>query len=142
MIDLVVYGSFVALGVLTGKAVHLLATRRPMVARTPALKWGEGAVLCACAGLPIYVFSLFVGFGQSSSEACAAQSGRRAGAYVGYEESLFPRSGLCHWADGTSTDLVPVWVNPLIFSCIAGAVLCAAFAIRAAVRQKETLEHE
>ena len=43
-----------------------------------------------------------------------------------------PLRHMCNWDDGTSTDLVPVYVNPILFVCLAAAVICMVPAIRAA----------
>ena len=43
-----------------------------------------------------------------------------------------PLRHLCNWDDGTSTDLVPVYVNPILFVCLAATVICMVLAIRAA----------
>jgi hypothetical protein len=50
--------------------------------------------------------------------------------------TLFPLSNQCRWADGTSTDLVPWYVNPILFVCLATAVVCVVLAIRAARRHR------
>ncbi|MET7750811.1 hypothetical protein [Micromonospora sp. NPDC005367] len=40
----------------------------------------------------------------------------------------------CRYADGTTTDLVPAYVNPLLFLCLAVTVSCTALALRSARR--------
>lgn len=42
----------------------------------------------------------------------------------------FPLKHLCRWNDGTSTSLVPAYVNPLLFACLATALVCMTLAIR------------
>lgn len=54
----------------------------------------------------------------------------------------FPLVQQCRWRDGTTTDLVPPWVNPLLFSLLALAFVCLVLAARTAVgRPRELRNH-
>ncbi|GGK60427.1 hypothetical protein Ppa06_25710 [Planomonospora parontospora subsp. parontospora] len=48
----------------------------------------------------------------------------------------FPIRHLCHWEDGTTTDLVPAYVNPILVTSLVGAVLCMVMAVRARRRER------
>jgi hypothetical protein len=52
---------------------------------------------------------------------------------------LFPLERSCQWSDGTSTDLVPWYVNPVMFAFLAAAVFSFALAIQAALHNRATL---
>lgn len=54
-----------------------------------------------------------------------------------YSASAFPLSYRCLWQDGTSKELVPGYVNPLVVAFLAVAVCCAALALITAARRRE-----
>lgn len=43
--------------------------------------------------------------------------------------SWLPLSYLCRWEDGTATELVPAYVNPIVFACAALTIAAVAAAI-------------
>lgn len=47
-----------------------------------------------------------------------------------------PLVNRCHYSDGTVQDLVPGYVNPVLFLCLAAAVACCVLAVRAARRNR------
>lgn len=49
-------------------------------------------------------------------------------------QHLIPLSNRCIFANGTTRELVPAWVNPVVFVSLAGAVVLLILAIRAAIR--------
>jgi hypothetical protein len=49
---------------------------------------------------------------------------------------FFPLHNLCHWSDETSTDLVPWYVNPVMFVFLAAAVFSFALAIQAVLHNR------
>ncbi|NRQ39971.1 hypothetical protein HII36_50315 [Nonomuraea sp. NN258] len=53
--------------------------------------------------------------------------------------SLFPLRHLCHWRDGTSSDLVPGYINPLIYLSIVGVVIEIVMGVRAIARRRKLL---
>jgi hypothetical protein len=52
---------------------------------------------------------------------------------------LFPLKNLCQWSDGTSTELVPWYVNPIMFAFLAAATAFFALAIEAARHNRSVL---
>jgi hypothetical protein len=50
----------------------------------------------------------------------------------GTSQDLFPLSYQCLGQDGTHTELVPTWINPLIFTLVAFAVVLFALGVNAA----------
>jgi hypothetical protein len=49
-----------------------------------------------------------------------------------------PLSNRCRWNDGTTTDLVPWYVNVLLFVCLGVAVTLIGLAVRDALRRRRT----
>lgn len=138
--DVLILLALLSPAVLGAKVLHLVVTQRLMLSRRLARQWAEGVVLCACVGLPVFVFSLFVGF--FPDEACTSPRGRSAESLARLDGTFFPRSVTCRWDDGSSTELIPMWVNPLIFASIAGVLVCTVLAGNAVIRKKETEDHE
>jgi hypothetical protein len=52
----------------------------------------------------------------STEQVCSAHPLAK---YPNLEGSLLPLSARCNWADGTSTQLVPAWVNPAFFTFLS-----------------------
>jgi hypothetical protein len=52
---------------------------------------------------------------------------------------MFPLSQKCRWSDGTTTELVPSYVNPLVLVLLALTVLFVVLTIRAAWRPPRAL---
>ncbi|MFE4688109.1 hypothetical protein [Streptomyces sp. NPDC056721] len=47
-----------------------------------------------------------------------------------YQDSLFPPSAACHWADGRTHELVSAWITPVLLASLIVAIACViAFAI-------------
>ncbi|MEU9287448.1 hypothetical protein AB0D57_22680 [Streptomyces sp. NPDC048275] len=140
--------AFVALplgiGLLVVKALHLLAARRWFFSRT-AEGPGRGLELIALglgAGLLAYAAGLFVGFDTGGShDACVRASGsppKGEGPQgdLTLVEGFLPLSRDCRWSDGTHIDLVPVWVNVVIFAALAGIAVGTALAVRGSMRRR------
>lgn len=49
-------------------------------------------------------------------------------------ERLIPLSARCIFTNGTTRDLVPAWVNPVVFVSLVGGVVLLVLAMRAANR--------
>lgn len=107
----------------------------------PAL-WVKVLSLSVSIGLPVYFIGLMSGFTQAP-KICGVESGKGpSNRPDSITETLFPLSRVCKWTDGTTVDLVPSWVNPVLFVCAAGVALCAATAMRRAIQHKKELSHE
>ncbi|GAA0981336.1 hypothetical protein GCM10009555_049320 [Acrocarpospora macrocephala] len=50
--------------------------------------------------------------------------------------SWLPLRHQCRWHDGGATDLVPWYVNPVVFICLVAAAVCMVLAIRTAHRNR------
>jgi hypothetical protein len=47
-----------------------------------------------------------------------------------------PLRHICHWEDGTTSDLVPAYVNPALVIAMVTAVVCMVMAVRAHRRKR------
>jgi hypothetical protein len=56
-------------------------------------------------------------------------------AFPATDWSWVPLRHHCRWADGSRTDLVPAYVNPLVGVALLGALICVVCAIRIAGRR-------
>lgn len=124
--------AFVALplgiGLLATKVVHLLVTRRWFFSRDSAGPWRglELIALSLSAGLPSYAAGLLGGFNTDGSHAACVRAAGNPMRDEGPQgnltlvEGFLPLSRDCRWSDGTHIELVPVWVNILVFAALAG----------------------
>ncbi|MFD9029741.1 hypothetical protein ACFVZW_01050 [Streptomyces sp. NPDC059567] len=104
--------------------------------------WTVGAVLSAAVTLATYALGAMSGFTQVA-KICAVKAGKGPSARPdSITESGFPLSQVCHWRDGTSVDLVPAWVNPLLYAGLTAVVVCSALAVYAAAKRKKEPVHE
>jgi hypothetical protein len=51
------------------------------------------------------------------------------------EWTLFPPTNRCRWSDGTTSDLVPLYLKVLLFGLLGLAAILTALAIRARLRR-------
>lgn len=116
-----------------GKALHVLLSRRS--GRRAPVRLVAAAWVFACTGPSVFLVYDFIGFARPADEVCADWTGKDPDAYVGLQETRFPRSFVCRWTDGTTTDLIPAWVNPVLFLAIAGVAGCLGAASVIAVRR-------
>lgn len=117
----------VASGLLLTKLITVVASRRVLPARRSAA-WAQGAVLLACLAVLGYSAGVWSGHFfdlAAASELCpAGPLGDPA-----LVDGLLPLSNSCNYADGSSTDLVPAFVNPFVLGCVAAAAGCVAGAV-------------
>ncbi|WP_328916269.1 MULTISPECIES: hypothetical protein [unclassified Streptomyces] len=117
-------------GLLLVKAVHLVLTRRAFFSR---LRGGPGRgielmALGLSAGLLACVGGFFIGLDPGGDRAaCAKAAGnpmRDEGprGEVRLVEHMLPLSRECRWGDGTHLQLVPLWINIVIFAAIAATL--------------------
>ncbi|WP_326785742.1 hypothetical protein [Streptomyces sp. NBC_00151] len=105
-------------------------------------RWTGGALLGVLVTLLVYATGALAGFTQAA-EICAIQAGRGPSSRpVSITESAFPPAHVCRWTDGTTVDLVPAWVGPLLYAGLAGVVVCSVLAVRAAAKRKKEFVHE
>ncbi|CAM5259722.1 MULTISPECIES: hypothetical protein [Streptomyces] len=116
------------------KSVRLLRARA-FSWRDPRA-WSAAAAVCLGITFFVYMFGALSGFTQTS-EICAVKSGHGSGKRPdSVTETAFPLSHECRWNDGITIDLVPAWVNPVVFVFAAGFVLCSAKAVHAAITSR------
>ncbi|MEV0004577.1 hypothetical protein AB0H28_20165 [Micromonospora sp. NPDC050980] len=93
-----------------------------------------GTVVAPFAAVVVYLHGLWAGHFldlRAASEYCPA----RSSAPTSTSFDWLPLRHLCRYADGTNTNLVPAYVNPIVFLCLAMGVVCTALALRSARRQ-------
>ncbi|WP_431883860.1 hypothetical protein [Micromonospora gifhornensis] len=94
-----------------------------------------GIVVAPAAAIVTYVHGLWVSHLldiRATSEYCTA----KPLASTATSADWLPLRHVCRYADGTSTDLVPGYVNPIIFLCLFIAVVSTALALRSARRSR------
>jgi hypothetical protein len=104
----------------------------PLVAAllSPGVLISTAVTFVAYAAI-VYAIGFFSGFYfLDPDEMCATRAGFYTGtsgppdiAFHGIDQSLFPLYQTCRWADGTTYELVPPWVNPSFFTFLAVAWL-------------------
>ncbi|PYC71929.1 hypothetical protein C7C45_09840 [Micromonospora arborensis] len=93
-----------------------------------------GTVVAPAAAIVVYLHGVWTGHLidlRAVSEFCPAKPLASTSTSV----DVLPLRHLCHYADGTTNDLVPAYVNPIVFLCLALGVTCTALAVRSARRQ-------
>ncbi len=101
--------------------------------------WIKGLALSVAVAVPTFITGAMAGFSQVG-EICGVEAGRERADSVA--QTRFPLSTVCGWKDGTTLDLVPAWVNPVLCLCAAAAVVCAFMALSAAIKNKKELVHD
>ncbi|MFE0351217.1 hypothetical protein [Streptomyces griseoluteus] len=100
------------------------------------------ALLTGLLTLLVYGVGLLSGFTQSAT-ICAVRAGKGPSQRPSsITESFFPLSKECRWTDGTTVDLVPAWINALLWAGLAGVVLYSVLAVRAALESQKESAHE
>ncbi|MGK5632046.1 hypothetical protein [Streptomyces sp. URMC 123] len=102
--------------------------------------WVVRGALFAVVALPVWLTGMLSGFTRSG-EICRREAGRVSGP-DSITQTAFPVTHTCHWRTGETVELVPAWVNPVIWLCLAGIVACAAMAVRTRVRRHKELSHD
>ncbi|MER7823762.1 hypothetical protein ABTX85_14490 [Streptomyces sp. NPDC096097] len=107
--------------------------------RSGPSSWGKGLALSVAVAVPTFITGAMAGFTQVG-ETCGVEAGKARADSVA--QTRFPLSTVCGWRDGTTLDLVPAWVNPVLYLCAAAAVVCIFMALRAAIKNKKELVHD
>ncbi|KAB1927525.1 hypothetical protein F8280_06955 [Micromonospora noduli] len=92
-----------------------------------------GTIVAPFAAVGVYLHGLWAGHFldlRATSVYCPA----KPLASTSTSADWLPLRHLCRYADGTTTELVPPYVNPIVFLCLAIAVACTALALRSARR--------
>jgi hypothetical protein len=100
-------------------------------------RYVSGTLLALLAAAAFYVHGVWVGHFLDltpTSDYCAA----KPLAFPATSWTWFPLTHRCRWNDGTTTDLVPWYVNVLVFACLGAAVTFVVLAIRGARRNRTT----
>ncbi|MGK5627149.1 hypothetical protein [Streptomyces sp. URMC 123] len=125
------------------KTAHVWVTRREL--RKPwARIWGDAVGLLACLGCLTFLVGFGSTFALDVAEACvrAENGGTSEGAphtkddFDGVDESLFPVSYRCVWRDGTTHERVPGFVNPTLYTFMAGTAVTTTLALASAVHAR------
>lgn len=132
MRGIILFGFVLPLPLLAGvvlmtKLISVLVTRNLLPARVWAA-WLQGAVLSLCLAVLSYSAGVWSGglfYLADIEDLCRDKPLGNPGT----SESLFPLHNSCHYADGTTVDLVPGLVNPLVFVFITAAFSCLVLTI-------------
>ncbi|MFK0043144.1 hypothetical protein ACIQU4_03400 [Streptomyces sp. NPDC090741] len=128
-----------------GARAYSLRSRRPVnpgegrAPRSGPTIWVKGLALSVAVAVPTFLTGAIAGFAQVG-ETCGLEVGRSRADSV--RATGFPLSKLCTWDDGMTHDLVPFWVNPVLYLCAAAAAVCVFMALRAAIKNKKELVHD
>ena len=101
----------------------------------PAARLGWTSVLAFAGAVVAYVSGIWGGHFldlRATSDYCSA----KPLAFPATAWSWFPLGHQCRWSDGTSSDLVGSYVNPIVFGCLIAAVVSAVLAARIARRDR------
>lgn len=96
-------------------------------------RYGLGAFLSLIGALAAYVCAVLAGHFydlRPADEFCTGKT--LAGRPL--EWTLFPPSQRCRWSDGTTSNLVPWYLNALLFALLGLAAVLTVLAIRARLR--------
>ncbi|MGI5522744.1 hypothetical protein ACQEUX_17700 [Micromonospora sp. CA-259024] len=96
-----------------------------------------GTVVAPTSAIVIYLHGVWAGHFldlRATSEYCSAKPLGSTPTSTDW----VPLRHLCRYADGTTSNLVPAYVNPIVFLCLAAGVACTALAVRAARRPGRT----
>ncbi|WP_405899598.1 hypothetical protein OG242_20800 [Streptomyces sp. NBC_00727] len=117
----VILVALIAPFVLVGRAVGLW--RR-------GSRWAAGLLISAAGSILVYAAGLLFVGSADFAKSCGHEAVRPPRNADWFEEGSFPLTATCHWDGGRTYSLVPAFVNPLIYACIAFTLLCAVMAIR------------
>ncbi|MDX3850370.1 hypothetical protein [Streptomyces sp. AK02-01A] len=149
ILEVAVLLAIAAVVLLVAKVTRRPAVERPAVARVPAriswAKWAGGIAFCLCVAAIAFVVGAMSGFDTRPTRPCVTE---RTGnmspqAYRDPENDgivmtwrAFPPSTVCTWPDGTKVELVPRWINALLFASLGGAVVLTGGAVVTAWRAR------
>ncbi len=85
-----------------------------------------------CAATTVYSIGVWTsGFFDFAASPC----GGKLPANPAFQSSWLPLANSCRYADGTSTNLVPGFVIPIVFTWLAAAAICVVLAVWSASRE-------
>ncbi|MEU6715026.1 hypothetical protein ABZ897_26480 [Nonomuraea sp. NPDC046802] len=93
-------------------------------------RWTALAIVAGLAAVVVYLHGLWTGYFFALlplNEYCVGKL-----ADPGSSSTWFPLRHLCHWQDGTTSDLVPAYVNPLLIIFLVMTIASTVMAIRTA----------
>ncbi|WP_053764132.1 hypothetical protein [Streptomyces sp. AS58] len=94
--------------------------------------WVKGLCLSLAVGAVTYLFGLMAGSSLQAEETCVSESGRAPDTRLeSIDRGYLPLTNTCEWADGSTYEMVPGWVNPALLGCAAFAALCLSIPVRA-----------
>jgi hypothetical protein len=107
----------------------------------PGTRFVRGTLLALLAAAACYGHGVWVGHFLElapTSDYCAA----KPLAFPATNWTWLPLTHRCRWNDGTTADLVPSYVNVLVFACLGAAVTFAVLAIRGVRRNGTTTSED
>jgi hypothetical protein len=123
------------LAVLVATVVFAVLRRRTgepgHVRREPPM-WVKGLCLSTALGIVTYLFGLMTGSSLQVEESCLQASGRAPGTRLASaDRGYLPLTHTCEWADGSTYEMVPGWINPALLGCAVLTALCLSIPLRA-----------
>jgi hypothetical protein len=104
----------------------------------PGVLYVLGLLVAPLAGMAIYVHGLWVGHMLDLRPLDEFCSGKPP-AITPTSWSYIPLPNRCEWSDGTSTNLVPAYVNSTLLACVVGAAICVVLARRAKRQNRDAM---
>ncbi|MFG2459120.1 hypothetical protein ACGFWE_18920 [Streptomyces sp. NPDC048523] len=127
---------------LAARCARRLSTPQVVGLERRTWAWTGAALLGVLLSLVVYAVGALSGFTRSE-ESCAIQAGKGPpNRPQSITDGAFPVSRVCRWSDGTTVDLVPAAINPLLYACLTGVAVCSVLAVRGAVKRKKELVRE
>lgn len=117
--------------VLLGTKLIMAAVQRRLIPLRRWAAWTQAGIALLCAAAMVYSIGVWSG---GLLDFATSPCLDKAPANPTYQLNLLPLTYSCRYADGSSTQSVPSYVNPVVFLCLAGALVCTGLAIRAAQR--------
>ncbi|HEY4455196.1 MAG TPA: hypothetical protein VGN81_12850 [Pseudonocardiaceae bacterium] len=132
MLGFAFFAPVISFALLVVKLIFVGLNRR-LIPHRRSVAWAQAAVAMLCAAATVYSIGVWSGgFFDIASSPCAA----KLPANPAYQQSWFPLANACRYLDGTSSrPLVPSYVNPTVFTCLAGAAICVALVAWSASRE-------
>ncbi|WP_035812262.1 hypothetical protein [Jiangella gansuensis] len=81
------------------------------------------------AALYLFLALLHLAFGGELKEECIYFGAPSGAHFVRMRESILPLERTCVFADGSTQESVPDWLNPVVFGAVAVAALCFMTAV-------------
>jgi hypothetical protein len=119
--------------VLLGTKLIMAAVLRRLIPLHRWAAWTEASIALLCTAATVYAIWVWSGgLLDFNTTPCLA----KAPANPAFVLNLLPLNYSCRYADSSSTQSVPAYVNPVVFLGLAGTLVCIGLAIRAARKER------